>query len=200
MRAYRHRALNTARRRTSRFWRRWWRRRDGESQIAGPGAITDCVPFVLGILAGLRLRSLLGIGTRYPRSGRARVAVFRCLVIHERARSAFCETFGGGAAFCGFARDNFVCRKGPEARAVLDLEGAALESELSQAGREGGVCLSDGIAQLRAQVAGAPDLEEFVSLLVLYVEEKEGVDLVLGRVGVKFERYFVVAAIATPLK
>lgn len=82
----------------------------------------------------------------------------------------------------------------------MDLERAALESELSQARREGGESLGDWIAQLGAQVAGAPDLEEFVSLLVVYIEEKEGVDLVLGRVRVNFECYLVVPAITTPLK
>lgn len=82
----------------------------------------------------------------------------------------------------------------------MDLERAALEIELTQARGEGGVSLSDWIAQLGAQVASAPDLEEFISLLVVYIEEKEGVDLVLGREGVKFECYFVVPAITTPLK
>lgn len=82
----------------------------------------------------------------------------------------------------------------------MDLKSAALESELSQAGGEGVVCLSDWIAQLGTQVAGAPDLEEFVSLLVIYIEKKEGIDLVLGRVGVYFECDLVVSAIATPLE
>ena len=82
----------------------------------------------------------------------------------------------------------------------MNLEYAALERKLSQAGGEGGVCLSDWIAQLRAQVAGTPDLEEFVSLLVVYIKEKERVHLVLGRVGVNFECYFVVPTITTPLK
>lgn len=163
MRGYRHRALNTARSWTSRFWRWWWRRRDGETQVASPGAITDCVPFVLGILAGLRLSNLLIIGARYSGPCRSRVAIFGCFGIHERARIAFCKTFGCGAAFGGFTRDNFVCGIGTEARAVLDLKAAALESELSQAGGEGGVSLSDRIAQLGAQVVGAPDLEELVS-------------------------------------
>lgn len=115
-------------------------------------------------------------------------------------RIAFCETFGCFAAFRGFACKNFVCVVDTEARAVLDLERAVLEIELSQARGNGGVCLSDWIAQLGAQVAGTPDLEEFVSFLVVYIEEKEGVDLVLGRVGVNFECYFVIPAITTPLK
>lgn len=192
--------MNTTRSRTSRFWRRWWRWRDRETQIAGPPAIADCVPFILGILAGLRLSSLFGIGTKFPGSCWSRVAIFGSFGIHERARNSFCETFGCRAAFCGFTRKNFVSGEGTEARTVLDLERAALERELSQAGGEGGICLSDWIAQLGAQVAGAPDLEEFVSLLVVYIEEKERVDLVLGRIGVNFECYFVVSAIATPLK
>ena len=60
--------------------------------------------------------------------------------------------------------------------------------------------MSERLDQLGAQVAGAPDLEEFVSLLVVYIEEKERVNLVLSRVGVNFECYFVVPTIATLLK
>ena len=74
----------------------------------------------------------------------------------------------------------------------------AAKGALSGWGR--GRCMSERLDQLGAQVAGAPDLEEFVSLLVVYIQEKERVDLVLSRVGVNFECYFVVPTIATLLK
>lgn len=65
-------------------------RRNRETQIASPRAITDGVPFVVvGILAGLRLSNPFVSSTKYRGTCRSRVVIFGSLGIHEREGIAF---------------------------------------------------------------------------------------------------------------